>query len=176
MNTGNMTLEEMVGILEENGYKIIKPIKKPKDEYTFDKAWNLYQKKVGNKKDLERRWNRLSKEERKAAIEYIPMYVIATPEKQYRKNFQTFINQRSWNDELITECPNDVANQSIIANLIEKSKEPPVTNDVRMESLRQRLLSMIGYLEENPNSLCRGQLECYYKNGTLLKLGITWKP
>lgn len=70
------------------------------DEYTFERAWQLYDKKVGRAK-CEKKWNRLTLGERKAATEYIPRYVAATPDKQYRKNFETFINNKSWNDEII---------------------------------------------------------------------------
>ncbi len=32
---------------------------------------------------------------------YIPKYKAAQPNKQYRKNPETFLNNKSWNDELI---------------------------------------------------------------------------
>ena len=72
------------------------------DEYTFERVWQLYDKKVGRAK-CEKKWNRLTLGERKAATEYIPRYVAATPDKQYRKNFETFINNKSWNDEIIAQ-------------------------------------------------------------------------
>jgi hypothetical protein len=34
-------------------------------------------------------------------MEYIPNYRAATPDKTYRKNPETFLNNKSWNDELI---------------------------------------------------------------------------
>lgn len=37
---------------------------------------------------------------REKALTYIPAYVKSTPDKQYRKNFETFLNQECWNDEL----------------------------------------------------------------------------
>lgn len=71
-------------------------------ELGFDRVWDMYQKKVGPKDRLRKKWNKLSKRERKAAMAYIPRYVAATPDKKYRKNFETFLNQKSWHDEIIT--------------------------------------------------------------------------
>lgn len=66
---------------------------------SFDNIWSLYGKK-GNKKTSERKWDKLSTTAKEKAMAYIPAYVEATPDKQYRKNFETFLNQECWNDEL----------------------------------------------------------------------------
>ena len=125
-------IKQAIQLLEENGYKITAPPKEVKDEYTFELAWKLYDKKVGCKAKLEKKWNSMSKKDRKAAIEYIPAYVIATEDKQYRKNFQTFLNQRGWEDEIIGATPPPASvneNPSEISQLIEKTKaEQNVTN------------------------------------------------
>lgn len=71
------------------------------DPYTFDLAWNAYQKKVGSKEKLKKKWQKLPRDTRRRIIEYIPLYVTATPDKKYRKNFETFLNNQSWNDEII---------------------------------------------------------------------------
>lgn len=167
-------------LLEENGYKITAPPKEVKDEYTFELAWNLYDKKVGCKAKLKKKWNSMSKKDRKAAIEYIPAYVIATEDKQYRKNFQTFLNQRGWEDELIgaTPPPASVNEQpSDISKLIEKTRaEQNVTNAHKDNVFKTRIIGMIELLHKNPNSLCRKQLEIYRDNGTLERLGIQWNP
>jgi len=65
----------------------------------FEDIWQLYGKK-GNKKTSLRKWNKLSITDRKKVVEYIPLYIDSTPDKQYRKNFETFLNQECWNDEL----------------------------------------------------------------------------
>lgn len=96
-------IKKAILLLEANGYEV----KKKKleivlgDPYTFEVAWDLYQKKVGPKDKLKAKWNKLPLRDRKAAIEYIPLYIQSQPDKQYRKNFQTFLNQRGWEDELI---------------------------------------------------------------------------
>ena len=99
----NEEIKKAIQLLEANGYEV----KKKKieivleDPYTFEVAWNLYQKKVGPKDKLKAKWNKLSLRDRKSAIEYIPLYIQSQPDKQFRKNFQTFLNQRGWEDELI---------------------------------------------------------------------------
>lgn len=173
--------EKIISILEAKGYKITAPTKQVKDEYTFERAWNLYDKKVGCKTKLEKKWNSMSKKDRMAALAYIPAYVIATENKQYRKNFQTFLNQRAWEDEIIGATPPPAAvneNPSEISQLIAKTnKEKDMfTEDNRNNALRQRIYGMIELLQRNPQSLCRKQLEIYQENGTLERLGIQWIP
>ena len=169
-----------VKYLEAKGYKVTAPPKEVKDEYTFERAWNLYEKKVGCKAKLENKWNSMSLKDRKAAIEYIPLYVISQPDKQYRKNFQTFLNQRGWEDEIIGATPPPAAineKPSEISQLIAKTKaEQNVTNADKDNVFRTRIIGMIELLQKNPHSLCRKQLEIYRDNGTLKRLGIQWNP
>lgn len=174
-------IRQAIKLLEENGYKVTAPPKEVKDEYTFERAWNLYDKKVGCKAKLEKKWNSMSQKDRKAAIEYIPLYVIATEDKKYRKNFQTFLNQRGWEDELIgaTPPPSVINEQpSDISKLIAKTKEEQErnTDEANNHALRQRIFGMIEVLEKNPKSFCKYQLEIYRDNGTLERLGVEWKP
>ena len=173
-------IKEAIQLLEDNGYKVIAPPKEVKDEYTFERAWNLYEKKVGSKAKLEKKWNSMSQKDRKAAIEYIPLYVISQPDKQYRKNFQTFLNQRGWEDELIGATPPPAAvneNPSEISQLIAKTKvEQQITEEDKNHALRQRIYGMIDVLQKNHQSFCKKQLEIYQANGTLERLGIQWNP
>lgn len=172
--------EKIISILESKGYKVTAPPKEVKDEYTFERAWDLYGKKVGDKDRLKRKWNSMSKKNRKAAIEYIPLYVISKPDKQFRKNFQTFLNQRGWEDELIGATPPPAAvneQPSEISQLIAKTKaEQNVTNADKDNVFKTRIIGMIELLQKNPHSLCRKQLEIYRDNGTLERLGIQWNP
>lgn len=66
----------------------------------FEKFWDLYDKKVGRPK-CEKLWHKLSMKERVDCLNYIPLYKQAQPEKCYRKNPETFLRNKSWNDELI---------------------------------------------------------------------------
>lgn len=69
----------------------------------FDKFWNLYDKKVGDKSKLQKRWANLNDHERESIIKYIPRYIQSKPDKQFRKDPATFLNQRGWEDEIIGE-------------------------------------------------------------------------
>lgn len=175
---GELT-ERIISILESKGYKITRPPKQIKDEYTFDNAWNLYQKKVGDKDKLRRKWNSMSFKDRKAATEYIPSYVLSKADKQYRLNFQTFLNQKRWNDELIGAVPPpESKKQSSITRLIDKT-ECDIRNDragVSVNEERDRLLGMVRIVTDNPKSSARKSLEGYYQRGVLQRLGINWKP
>ena len=85
----------------DNDYDINNNIGESNDSPTssFEVVWSSYGKK-GNKKTSEKKWSKLTAAKKSKAIAYIPAYVNATPDKQYRKNFETFINQECWNDEL----------------------------------------------------------------------------
>ena len=174
-----MNEEDMVAYLLERGYKIQRPPKVIKDEYTFEHVWDLYQKKVGPKDALKRKWNSMSFKDRKAATEYVPAYVLSQPDKQFRKNFQTFLNQRAWEDELIGVKPTQAtAQQSDISHLIDKTEQEKLTQTkaAKDHALRQRIYGMIETLRNNPDSFCREPLRIYYNNGTMQRLGIQWKP
>lgn len=67
----------------------------------FDSFWDLYDKKTGEKGKLTEKWNKLSDSERTEIMKYIPNYKICQPDKKFRKDPQTFLNNKSWNDELI---------------------------------------------------------------------------
>jgi hypothetical protein len=67
----------------------------------FEAFWNLYDKKVGDKKKLIKKWNAFPSAIREKIMLYIPEYKKAKPDKAYRKDPQTFFNNSSWDDELI---------------------------------------------------------------------------
>lgn len=72
----------------------------------FSDFWNAYDKKAGNKEKLSRRWDKLSDADRQAIMNYIPLYIRAQPDKKFRKNPETFLNNKSWNDEIISQHEN----------------------------------------------------------------------
>lgn len=76
----------------------------------FEFAWKAYDKKRGDYLKLKKKWDELSDNEREAAMEHIPQYVKATPDKQYRKDMATYLNNKSWNDEIITKSKNEQTN------------------------------------------------------------------
>jgi len=80
---------------------------------SFDVFWDLYDKKVGEKGKLKKKWQSLSDNERELAIKHIPDYKIAQPDKIYRKDPSTYLNNKSFNDEIITSNKNVVTNKVI---------------------------------------------------------------
>lgn len=73
------------------------------DFYSF---WDAYDKKVGKDKCV-KLWAKLGKKDKEACMEYIPHYKAAQPDKQYRKNPETFLRNKSWNDEIISRSNKD---------------------------------------------------------------------
>jgi len=67
----------------------------------FEWFWNEYDKKIGVKEKLKNKWLKLSDLERENAMNYIDLYKKSVPDKQFRKYPETFLNNKSWNDEII---------------------------------------------------------------------------
>lgn len=80
----------------------------------FEIFWNLYDKKVGLKEKVQKKWLALKVKEQEAAIAYIPNYKIAQPEKKFRKDPSTFLNNKSWLDELILPAAPQSKFQSLV--------------------------------------------------------------
>ena len=74
----------------------------------FDAFWNLYDKKR-NKVKAEKKWISFSAKTKKEIMDYLPKYIVSTPEKKYRKDPMTFFNNESWKDELILDNPEQPA-------------------------------------------------------------------
>ena len=68
----------------------------------FKDFWNLYDYKVGNKIKTQKNWESLKDEERLAIIKHLPLYVNSTPDKQFRKHPLTYLNNRGWEDEIVS--------------------------------------------------------------------------
>jgi len=67
---------------------------------SFDDFWNLYDKKQ-DRMACEKKWNKLSAKDKADIMEYLPKYKLSQSDKKYRKNPETFINNRSWENEII---------------------------------------------------------------------------
>lgn len=83
--------DNVIGNSNSNGHENV-PV-----NIEFDVFWDLYDKKVGDKTKLIKKWNHLTDSDRQTIIDYIPKYVKARPDKQFRKNPETFFNNKSWN-------------------------------------------------------------------------------
>lgn len=68
---------------------------------SFQDFWDLYDKKTGNKTLIQPKFDKLPQKVKEQIINYLPAYIESTPDKTYRKNPQTFLNNKAWEDELI---------------------------------------------------------------------------
>ena len=70
-------------------------------EQEFDEFWDLYDKKI-NPTKCKPKFLKLSDKDRKLIMEYIPKYKLSQPEKKFRKDPLTFLNNYGWLDEIIS--------------------------------------------------------------------------
>lgn len=91
-NTKSMPLENENEIENEIEYK--------EEKVPFEIFWNLYDKKIDRKK-CEVKWNKLTDEEKTKCIEKLPDYIQATPDKKFRRDPETYLNNKSWENEII---------------------------------------------------------------------------
>jgi hypothetical protein len=70
--------------------------------YPFEEFWQDYNKKVGKDK-VQSKWKTISTSDRRKIKEHLPKYKTSQPDKQFRKNPETYLNQKAWNDEVINK-------------------------------------------------------------------------
>ena len=68
---------------------------------TFEDFWTAYNKKVGSKEKCKKKFNKLSQDIKEQIMSHIFEYVKATPDKQFRKHPESYLNGKAWNDEII---------------------------------------------------------------------------
>jgi hypothetical protein len=94
--------------------------------------WEIYQKKGNRKKSLQR-FNKLKKSEIELIKIHLPKYVKSTPDKQYRKNFETYLFNDCWNDEVIGE--KEFIRPNAFQQPIKISKEQQKVADDRLKAM-----------------------------------------
>ena len=67
----------------------------------FEEWWLWYDYKISKDK-AKKSWNKLNEQEKDLALQSVQAYVISTPDKSFRKHPTTYLNQKSFNDEIIT--------------------------------------------------------------------------
>ena len=78
-----------------------------KKEELFTKFWNLYNKKAGTK-DAKNKFMKLPMADIDKIFETLPAYIKATPDITYRKLPVTYLNQRTWEDEIYLKATTKV--------------------------------------------------------------------
>jgi hypothetical protein len=90
----------------ENENEVLNTLHNKKEiSIEFEFFWVLYDKKVGSKDKLVKKWAALTDQERSDAINHVPKYKLAQPDKKFRKDPATYLNNKSWNDEIISSAP-----------------------------------------------------------------------
>jgi hypothetical protein len=95
-------VESTVSIDKPNNLITYKPINIP-----FDVFWNLYNKKVGDKKKVESKWNKLKDDERQKIIDTLPTFLNSIKDKQFQPFPETYLNNKRWNDEISESLKSD---------------------------------------------------------------------
>lgn len=98
-----------------------------KDNIDFKFFWDAYDKKIDRPK-CEKKWNKLPEETQLKILSHIEIYKKATPDKQYRKNPLTYLNNESWENEII-----EGAKDGIYAKHITEDKLRQIAADIEDE-------------------------------------------
>lgn len=93
---------------------------------TFKDFWDEYDKKVGDLGKVEKKWDNLNQKTKEEIMAYIPHYKQGQPDKQYRKNPETFLNNKGWLDEIITKISKNGKHRKIdYGKLLSDLQEQP---------------------------------------------------
>lgn len=91
------------------------------EQYPFEAFWNAYNK-MRNRGDCEFIWQRLSDTDKANIMQHVPKYIASTPNKKYRKDPITYLKHRSWEDEIITDTPQNYGNNRSYQSDYERRK------------------------------------------------------
>ena len=95
------TIGHMTSHMEDENEDVNRNINKVKIVDTqFEEFWDLYDYKKSRDK-AEKAWKTLNQEEKALALQHAPVYAQSTPDKQFRKHPTTYLNNKSFNDEII---------------------------------------------------------------------------
>lgn len=83
-----------------------------KETSDFDLFWDAYDKKADRSK-CKKKWNKLKQEEKDKIMNTLPAYVLSTPDKQYRKNPSTYLNNKSWENEINIKSKDEIEKETI---------------------------------------------------------------
>ncbi|MFA5751418.1 MAG: Lin1244/Lin1753 domain-containing protein [Candidatus Paceibacterota bacterium] len=73
-----------------------------KESESFLNFWNIYNKKTAKEKCI-KLWNKINPDLYTIIFDHAIKYVKATPDKQFRKNPDTYLRNKCWNDEIISK-------------------------------------------------------------------------
>ena len=77
-------------------------------DWKFEDWWIWYDYKISKDK-AKKSWQKLNEQEKDLALQTVKDYVNSTPDKSFRKHPTTYLNQKSFNDEIITRTNNNLS-------------------------------------------------------------------
>ena len=92
------------------------------EQYPFETFWNAYDK-MRNRGDCEFIWQRLPDTDKANIMQHVAKYIASTPNKKYRKDPITYLKNRSWEDEIITDTPQNYGNNRSYQSDYERRKQ-----------------------------------------------------
>ena len=105
----------------------------------FDTFWTMYNKKQDRAK-CEKKWLKLTDEERLLTMNHLSEYIQSTPVKQYRKHPYTYLNGEAWNNEVISNLPAN-NNQGYNDGQQQSASQPTSSADLYRQKLKQQFRS-----------------------------------
>lgn len=72
----------------------------------FEIFWDMYGKKV-DKEASRKKFMKLKQSDIEKIFQTLPDYVKSTPDQKYRKNPATYLNNKSWNNEIIAKSESE---------------------------------------------------------------------
>ena len=96
--------------------------------YPFEVFWNDYDKKVGDQKKIKAKFEAIPEAARLLIKAHIVKYKASQPDKQYRKNPETYLNQSSWTDEIITRGESQQTAPASDAHVMKRKIGSPVNS------------------------------------------------
>lgn len=73
------------------------------EKYPFNEFWDYYDKKTSDKNKCKKKFEALPEKDKEQIFITLVDYKKSTPEKQYRKNPETYLNNRTWEHEILTK-------------------------------------------------------------------------
>lgn len=122
---------EVLSFMHDAAIEKIKELASCKEKaIPFQIFWDEYDKKVGDSIKIQKKWVSLSNKNQAEIMDYLPEYKKAQPNKAYRKNPSTFLNQKGWKDELIYSQSNVAQQRSNERSLVKSNAESRLREQV----------------------------------------------
>ncbi len=100
-NNNNLFINDRIIDYKEEEKEKEKIYKKEKEKFTFDEFWQKYDYKISRPK-CEKLYAKIKVADREKIFQHLEKYIPSTPEKKFRKHPSTYLNNKAWEDEIIT--------------------------------------------------------------------------